>query len=320
MERRAGASGRRRPSSQTGEAHPGRRSGDGLPGLSRGIATALVALGALAAVLYAAAVGYLYFNQRAYVFHPSANLGTPATNGLPGVQAVTLRMRDGVDLTAWRAEAAVGQPTVLYFQGNAGSLADRAGRFRQIVASGFGLLALSYRGFAGSGGSPSEAALFSDALETFDRLTAETDDIVVHGESLGTGIAAYVAANRQVRALVLEAPYTAALDIAAASYPWVPVSYLMRDPFLTRDYIRRVSAPVLIVHGTSDSVIPVEHGRKLYAIANEPKQLAIIEGGSHGDLWERGLWPIVLRFLQANHVGALAALVTPPTGSLPSSP
>jgi pimeloyl-ACP methyl ester carboxylesterase len=225
-------------------------------------------------------------------------------------------MRDGVELTAWRGDASPGKPTILYFHGNAGNLSDRAERFRQILASGFGLLAISYRGYPGSGGVASEKAIVSDAIESFDRLSSETQDIVAYGESLGTGVAAFVAAQRPVRALVLEAPYTAALDIAAATYPWVPVGYLMRDPFLTRDIIGQVKAPILIVHGTADTVIPVEHGRRLFELAEQPKQLAIIEGGGHGDLWTRGLWPIVLGFLQTQGVTAPIA----PARSSPAPP
>jgi fermentation-respiration switch protein FrsA (DUF1100 family) len=172
---------------------------------------------------------------------------------------------------------------------------------------------VSYRGFAGSGGSPSEAALFSDALEIFDWLQARTQDIVIHGESLGTGVAAYLAAERPARALILEAPYTAALDIAGATYPWLPVSWLMRDPFVTREHIQRVDEPVLIVHGTADRVIPVEHGKRLYETAGDPKQLAIVEGAGHSDLWDRGLWSTVLDFLRANAPQAPAAVREAPS-------
>jgi len=252
---------------------------------------------ALIFTAYLAAVGYLFVFQRDYVFKPGGALTKPAELGLPGVEVLEFHMHDGIVLTGWHADPAPGLPSVLYFHGNAGNLSDRADRFREILGSGFGLTAVSYRGFAGSDGEPSEAALFSDALEIFDWLALRNNDIVIHGESLGSGIATYVAAERQARALILEAPYTAALDIAAATYPWVPVSYLMRDPFITRDHIKRVDEPVLILHGTDDRVVPVEHGRRLFELAGAPKQLAIIEGASHGDLWDRGLWPAVVEFL-----------------------
>jgi fermentation-respiration switch protein FrsA (DUF1100 family) len=171
------------------------------------------------------------------------------------------------------------------------------------------LLAVSYRGYPGSDGRPSQAAFFSDALDAFDWLAERAPDIVLHGESLGTGVAAYVAAERPARALILEAPYTAALDIAKEAYPWVPVSLLMHDPFLTRELIADVDEPVLIVHGTADRVVPVAHARSLFEMANEPKELVLYEGAEHHELWDSGLWPTVLEFLRANGVTAQAPAV-----------
>lgn len=273
----------------------------------------LLMLIALACALYLGAIGYLYLFQRSYVFHPSGVLAAPAERGLADVEVVTLSAADGTTLTGWYREAAAGKPTILYFHGNAGNLSGRSERFRKIIGSRFGLFAVTYRGFAGSGGAPGEAALFADALESFDWLAKRTDNIVLHGESLGTGIATYVAAERPARALVLEAPYTAALDVAGETYPWVPVSLLMRDPFLTREHIRRVEEPILILHGTQDRVIPVEHGRRLFEAAPEPKRLAIVDGAGHDDLWDRGLWSTVLDFLRANGVAAQAAVRAAPS-------
>ncbi len=259
---------------------------------------------ALAAAIYLAAAGYLFVFQRDYVFEPEGTLELPAERGLSLVEVVTFNTADGTPLTGWYRQASPGRPTVLYFHGNAGNISGRSKRFGEIAASGFGLLAVSYRGYPGSGSSPSEAALFSDALEVFDWLAERTQNIVIHGESLGTAVATYVAGERPARALVLEAPFTAALDIAAATYPWLPVGLLMRDPFLSRENILRVEEPLLIVHGTDDQMVPVAHGRRLFEMAHEPKRLAIIEDGTHSDLWKHGLWSIVLGFLQKEGVTA----------------
>jgi fermentation-respiration switch protein FrsA (DUF1100 family) len=256
----------------------------------------------VAVVLYLGAVAYLFVFQRDYVFDPGGTLASPAEKSLPQVEVVTIRTNDGTELTGWFVEASSGRPTILYFHGNSGNISGRAKRFKQILDSGFGLLAVSYRGYPGSGGDPSEAALFSDALEIFDWLAARTTNIVIFGESLGTSVATHVAEERPARALVLEAPFTAALDIAAKTYPWVPVSLLMRDPFLTRDMIVKIDEPLLIVQGTNDDVVPVEQGKRLFALAHEPKKLAIIDGGTHSDLWDHGLWPIVLGFLRLERV------------------
>ncbi len=259
----------------------------------------LVLIGVVAAC-YVGAVGYLYVYQESFVYKPGGTLKTPTEEGLPSVEVIELTMADGTPLTGWYKAAEAGRPTLLYFHGNSGNVSGRADRFRQVLASGLGLLAMSYRGYPGSGGHPSEKALFSDALEIYDWLAERTSDIVIHGESLGTGVATYAASQRPEKALVLEAPFTAAVDIAAWEYPWVPVGLLMRDQYKSRDRIDAIDAPLLVVHGTADQTIPVRFGERLYEIALDPKELALIEGGTHGDLWERGLWPTALAFLQKN--------------------
>lgn len=262
----------------------------------------LVTVLLLLALVYVAVVGYLYVFQRSFVFHPGGLLASPAELSLAGIEAVTIAMPDGVDITAWHAPADPGMPTVLYFHGNAGNISFRAENYRKIIASGFGLLAPSYRGFPGSGGRPGEAELVGDALVLFDWLSERADPIVLHGESLGSGIAVAVAAQRQAAALVLESPYTAAVDIAAEVYPWVPVGWLMKDQFRSRDLIGQVEEPLLIIHGAEDSVVPARHGQRLHQLASEPKRLVIVAGAGHADLWQNGLWQTVMTFLREMQV------------------
>lgn len=265
-------------------------------GLWKKAAQLTARLAVIIAIGYGTAAGYMYLTQRSFIFVPTGQLSAPEEKGLEEVAVETPDMADGTQVTVWRAEpAATGNPTVLYFHGNAGNVSGRSQRFKQILDSGFGLYAPSYRGYAGSGGTPSEAALISDGLAHYDRLAATGGPVIVHGESLGTGIAAAVAAERpDADLLVLEAPYTALADRASEQYPWLPVSLLMKDPMPTSDRIANVEAPVLIVHGTDDRIIPVEHGKRLFEQASDPKQLMIVEGAGHSDLWSNGLWHAVL--------------------------
>lgn len=253
------------------------------------------------AIIYGIATGYMYLFQRDFVFHPHGTLTPPQDLGLDDVTAKKVRMEDGTAIAVWhRPPDDPQQPTVLYFHGNGGNLSGRAKRYRQIIDSGFGLYAPTYRGYPGAEGSPSETALITDGLEHFDQVAAATDNIVLHGESLGTGVAVAVAAQRNATALILEAPYTAAADIAAATYPWLPVSLLMKDPFLSRERIGDVQEPVFVIHGTSDRTIPLEQGQALFDMAGEPKEFLAVEGAGHSTLWTEGLWPATLEFLAQN--------------------
>lgn len=248
---------------------------------------------------YSAAAGYMYLNQRSFVFKPSDALQTPADKGLDQVAVETLAMADGTEVIAWTAPPALqGAPTVLYFHGNAGNVSRRHKRFREILESGFGLYAPSYRGYPGSGGSPSEAAFISDALEHYDRLEAAGGTIVVHGESLGTGVATAVGLERAPLAVVLEAPYTALSDMARTQYPWLPIDFLMKDPFVTRDRLPEIGDPVLIIHGRKDRIIPFEHGEFLFEVANDPKHFVDYPDATHSNLWPSGLWTEVQQFLE----------------------
>ncbi|NOD46869.1 alpha/beta fold hydrolase [Ruegeria sp. HKCCD5849] len=249
----------------------------------------------LITTLYAAVVGYMYLNQRALLFKPSGVLPEPASVGLVDIDVMTKSMEDGTELTVWAAPAATqGAPTVLFFHGQSGNLGDRADRLREILNSGYGLLAPSYRGYPGSTGTPSQATLVSDGLELFDQLYDAGEAVVLHGQSLGTAVAAQVAAQRpEATMLVLEAPFTATVDVAAERYPWLPVSALMHDQFATRDIIGTIEVPTLIFHGTGDQTVPVHHGARLAKMGGERVEFFLIPGGTHNELWSYGLWQTV---------------------------
>ena len=180
------------------------------PKIARFLASALV----FVAIAYLVAAGYMYIFQRNFLFVPSGQLATPAEKGLNDVAVTSVEMADGTKTTVWTAHPAEeGAPVVLYYHGNSGNVSSRWKRFQQILNSGFGLYAPSYRGYAGSGGSPSEAKLISDALEHFEHAAAMGAPLIVHGESLGTGVATAVAVQHpDIGLLVLEAPYTALVD------------------------------------------------------------------------------------------------------------
>jgi fermentation-respiration switch protein FrsA (DUF1100 family) len=163
-------------------------------------------------------------------------------------------------------------------------------------------VALSYRGYAGSSGGPSEHGLLSDAAAAYAFTAARygADRIVLWGFSLGSGVAVALAADRRVGRLILEAPYTSIADIAAAAFPILPVRWLLRDQFHSDERIVRVTAPLLIMHGGGDSTISIAFGERLFALAHEPKQFVRFPEGGHNDLDNYGAIDTARHFISAS--------------------
>ena len=240
-------------------------------------------------VLYAAVFVGLYAGQRKILFRCDAAEIDPATLELKA-DTLFLKTEDGESLVAWSIPPAPGRPLILYFHGNAGGLDLRVDRFRAMATAGMGLLAIEYRGYASSTGSPSERGLKLDGEAAYAAAIASgvaPERIVPLGESLGSGIAVALAARHKVGALVLNSPYSSIADVAAAAYWFLPVRALLRDPFRNELLIGSVNAPMLMVHGTKDRVVPMRFGEKLFALAKPPKDFWRVEGAGHLAMRER---------------------------------
>ncbi len=248
---------------------------------------------------YGGLLALMVLFQRQLMYFPDARRHDPAAAGLPQAEEVALTASDGEKLLAWHVAPRGNKPVVLYFQGNAGALDLRAGRFAWLIADGTGLVALNYRGYGGSSGRPSEAGLIRDAEAAYDFAAARyaPSRIVPWGESLGTAVAIALAATHAVGGLILDAPFTSAADVGAAAYPFVPVRWLIKDAWRSDRRIARVTAPVLVLHGERDRVVPIRFGEKLFALANEPKRMVRFPAGTHVDLDDHGAVDEVRKFL-----------------------
>lgn len=251
-------------------------------------------------VLYATALSGMYVFQRDLQYFPTRRDPSVQALGLQNVDRIELPTPDGETLVLWLSRPSDAAPVILFLHGNAGEIADRADRFAFYQSRGYGVAFLSWRGYGGSTGKPSEQGLLTDAKAAYDHLRGlgiPPGKIVLVGESLGTGPAVMTSSQNPVGAVVLEAPYSAAVDIARTAYPWLPVGLLMKDQFRTRDHIARINAPLLILHGEADSVIPQGFGKRLFEAAKDPKTFLSLGPVGHEALFSPATWAQEVEFI-----------------------
>src|SRR4051812_36476436 len=236
-------------------------------------------------MLWLCAVAIIWGRQERLIFRPDTR---PLGDVPPQLAAVRFRparltTHDGLELGFWAAEPLPGRPTLVLFHGNVGNAADRCPLLAPFAAAGYGVVMAEYRGYAGNPGLPSETGFFRDGRAYLDWVAATWQDPapIVCGESIGSGVAVRMATERSVSAVVLDAPYTSMAEVAAAMYRWMPVRVLLRHPFDNMACLPLVRAPLLVVHGDSDDLIPVDHGRRVAAAAGGPAEFVLLRGAGH---------------------------------------
>jgi uncharacterized protein len=240
--------------------------------------------------------------HRYFVYLPDRTRVDPKDAGLQGVEEVVFKAADGTKLIAWYRPARGAKPTLLYFTGNSGNAASRAGKIKAIAADGYGVFMLNYRRYGGSEGWPSESRIAADAVGAYDTLRGlgvAPHDVVAYGESLGTAVATRLSLQRHVEALVLEASFTSIVDVGRLMWKGFPLSLIMADQYRTIERIGAVKAPLLIIHGGRDAIIPLDLARRVFHAASEPKTMAVVPQAGHNDLFDRGAWERVRGFLDA---------------------
>ena len=260
----------------------------------------LIGAGVLAAS-YVLIATLLYLLQRRILYRQQRTPPDLTGAGLPEVRQMTVTTPDGLALLAWyQPPARESGRVVLYLHGNAAHIGHRAYRLGPFQRLGWGVLLLEYRGYGGNPGRPSEAGLIIDApagLAALQAMGFSLSAIVVWGESLGTGPAVQLAVEHKVGAVLLESPYTSIADIARLRYRLFPVDRLLLDRFDSLRRVGSVQAPVLVMHGAHDQIVPVAMGRAVYAAAPDPKQLWIAPHAGHLDLVEAGAIEVAGQFV-----------------------
>ena len=256
----------------------------------------------IAILIYVAVAGAMFLGQRRLLFTPDTERPDVAHAETPGLREVVLHTADGLDLLGWwLPPARPDAPVLVYFHGNAGTLANRIPRMRFFAALGWGMLMPEYRGYGGNPGAPSEAGFALDAAAGMAFLAREgvpLSRIVAYGESIGTGVAVQVAAGSAVAGLVLESPYTSITDIARARFWFLPVGLLLRDRFDSLARIGTVHVPLLVLQGGQDVVVPPALGQTLFAAASEPKQIWVSPAAGHGNLMQFGAGDVTADFVR----------------------
>ncbi|MEM1345501.1 MAG: prolyl oligopeptidase family serine peptidase [Pseudomonadota bacterium] len=261
------------------------------------IAGALL-VGAL--VLYGAAVAGLLSQRHALLYRFERWQTTVDQARGPG-RIERIEAADGTPLALWVVPPREGRPTVIHFGGNLGVFHRSVARTRALSAAGYGVVVMNYRGASGEAGAPSEAAIVADALATYDALPdlgVGAQAPVVYGASLGAAVAVQLAAAREVGAVVLAAPFSQLCTAAEHHYPWAPACLVLWDErWASIEHIAHIDAPLLVLHGARDQVIPLAEAERLAAAATEPKRLVVYERAGHDDLARHGAEAEILRFL-----------------------
>lgn len=253
------------------------------------------------AAVYVATLGYLWATQRSFVFRPGLGpLNLTGSVVASHMREVAVASPGGLTLTAWHAPAKPGRRTIVYFQGNAGTLADRHERVLAYLQHGFGVLLVGYRGYGGNPGFPTELGLYEDArghLDWLARQGVRDQALVLYGESLGAAIAIQMATERKAAALALEAPFASILHSARDRFPMFAFDWLIKDKFASIDKIDRINMPLFIIHGARDGVTPLRFGQMLYERAKQPKSSVWLPDAGHNDLLRFGMAELVTTFL-----------------------
>ncbi|MDP3561849.1 MAG: alpha/beta hydrolase [Legionellaceae bacterium] len=241
----------------------------------------------------------IYIFQRHLIYSPSKEVPDLGRFHATDMSIIHLHTADNLKLYSWYKPAQANQPTILFLHGNAGHIGFRMPLMRALLDAGFGVLLLEYRGYGGNKGSPTEGGLYIDAetaLQFLVHAGLKPQQIVVFGESLGTAVATKIAVQKPFCAVILQSPLTALAPVARYHYPWIFIK--PRDRFNSLERIKQIKAPILIIHGKLDPVIPFSEGLTLFNQANNPKEMLQFDDKHHNDLWNKHFYEEIIHFIQ----------------------
>ncbi len=247
----------------------------------------------------------VFFFQRNLLYHPSVNnyLKNQNSNEPTEIEKVIITTNDKIELTGWFYKKNLDKfKTILFFHGNAGSLENRTYKLNHFKDLNVNFLIIAWRGFSGNKGKPNEKGLYEDGRSAIRWLKTKginEKNIILYGESLGTGVAVEIAQKENYAGVILESPFTSMIDMGRKYYPFFPVRFLLKDKFESYKKIINISVPILIIHGKVDKIVPYRMGKKMYEIANEPKYFYSQEYGDHMVDYDEKLLLTLKKFIQS---------------------
>ena len=215
----------------------------------------------------------VYFFQRKLLYHPFS----PQITGkglIHNFETINFKTSDNFELKGWFHLKNSNKKTILFLHGNAGNLDNRIDKLNFLGNMDINFLIISWRGYSGNPGNPSETGLYKDALggiEWLNKKGISNDRIILYGESLGTAITTEVAQNENFAGIILEAPFTSMVDMGQKIYPIFPVRFLLKDKYESKNKIKNIKSPILVLHGRKDKIVPFYMGEKIFEMANSPK-------------------------------------------------
>ncbi len=225
-------------------------------------------------IAYFVLLVFIYFYQRNLLYHPSDN-NYQNDKIQFSYDEIFIKVDDKIKLKSWIINKNLKKfKTLLFFHGNAGELSNRIYKLNELNKLDINILLISWRGFSGNEGSPTEENLYKDAkaaIKWLNRKEVENNKIILYGESLGTGVAVEIGKKNNFNSIILESPFTSMENAAKIYYPYLPVKLLLKDKYNSISKIKKITTPILIMHGKKDDIVPFSMGKELFEKANNPK-------------------------------------------------
>ena len=253
-------------------------------------------------IIYFLIIVLTYFFQRNLLYHPNENNYLNDKLALT-IEKVKIKTKDNIELLSWYHNKDIKKyKTILFLHGNAGTLENRIHKINHFKDIKINLLIISWRGFSNNLGKPNETGLYEDARSAIEWLRSKgikDSDIILYGESLGTGVASEVAQHKNFAGIILESPFTSMIEIGKEKYPFLPVKFLLKDTYESNKKIQNIKIPILVMHGKVDNIVPFHMGKKIYEIANKPKYYYFSEYDNHMMEYNEKLLKVLKNFINS---------------------